>query len=182
LPAASGEATAITDHLTEVAEFFPEHAPALRDIAEAGRRWSAGLRPMLIHGDLWLNNLFTTDGRLSAVFDWDTWHPAGLPGTDLLNLLAAGARTRGHGDIGELLSSDYWRRPEVAAAFEAYFRARGEPVPDHVGQAAIATAWWASRIAGALHRALRFIDDPAWVRRNIDEALPRFERLEAELR
>ena len=81
-----------------------------------------------------------------------------------------------------MLSSDYWRRPEVAAAFEAYFRARGEPVPDHVGQAAIATAWWASRIAGALHRAMRFIDDPAWVRRNVDEALPRFERLEAELR
>ncbi|HET8784847.1 MAG TPA: aminoglycoside phosphotransferase family protein, partial [Candidatus Limnocylindrales bacterium] len=138
LPAASGEATAITDHLTEVADFFPEHAAALRDIAEAGRRWSAGLPAMLIHGDLWLNNLFATDGRLSAVFDWDTWHPAGLPGTDLLNLLAADARSRGHGDIGELLSSDYWRRPEVAAAFEAYFRARGEPVPDHVGQAAIA--------------------------------------------
>ena len=64
--------------------------------------------------------------------------------------------------------------------FEAYFRACGEPVPDHVGQAAIATAWWASRIAGALHRAMRFIDDPAWVRRNVDEALPRFERLEPQ--
>ena len=30
--------------------------------------------------------------------------------------------------------------------------------------------------------ALRFIDDPAWVRRNLDEALPHFERLEQELR
>ena len=181
LPDGSVEATAVDDHLAEVADFFPEHAAALRDIAASGRRWGAGLRPTLIHGDLWLNNIFATDGRLSAVFDWDTWHPAGLPGTDLLNLLAADARTRGRGDVGELLSSDYWRRPEVAAAFEAYFRARGEPVPDHVGQAAIATAWWASRIAGALHRALRFIDDPAWVRRNVDDALPTFERLDQEL-
>jgi hypothetical protein len=79
------------------------------------------------------------------------------------------------------LSSDFWRRPEVADAFKAYFRARDEPVPDAAGQAAIATGWWASRMAGALHRGLRFIDDPAWVRRNMDDALPRFERLVQEL-
>lgn len=181
MPAGPPHCTAIDDHLTEVIDFFPEHASALRDIIVASRRWCAGLRPILIHGDLWLNNIFTMDGRLSAVFDWDTWHPAGLPGTDLLTLLAADARSRGHGDVGDLLSSDFWRRPEVAAAFDAYFRARDEPVPDAAGHAAIATAWWASRMAGALHRGLRFIDDPAWVRRNMDDALPRFEQLAQEL-
>lgn len=181
MPAGGPHCTAIDDHLTEVIDFFPEHATALRDVMAAGRRWCAGLRPVLIHGDLWLNNIFTMAGRLSAVFDWDTWHPAGLPGTDLLTLLASDARTRGHGDVGDLLSSDFWRRPEVADAFKAYFRARDEPVPDAAGQAAIATGWWASRMAGALHRGLRFIDDPAWVRRNMDDALPRFERLVQEL-
>ncbi|HET9085521.1 MAG TPA: aminoglycoside phosphotransferase family protein [Candidatus Limnocylindrales bacterium] len=181
MPAGAPHCTAIEDHLTEVIDFFPEHAAALRDVIAASRRWCAGLRPILIHGDLWLNNIFTMDGRLSAVFDWDTWHPAGLPGTDLLTLLAADARSRGHGDVGDLLSSDFWRRPEVADAFGAYFRARGEPIPDAAGQAAIATGWWASRMAGALHRGLRFIDDPAWVRRNMDDALPRFERLAEEL-
>ncbi|MFL5713039.1 MAG: aminoglycoside phosphotransferase family protein [Chloroflexota bacterium] len=181
MPTGAPHCTAIDDHLTEVIDFFPEHAAALRDIITAARGWCAGLRPILIHGDLWLNNIFAMDGRLSAVFDWDTWHPAGLPGTDLLTLLAADARSRGHGDVGDLLSSDFWRRPEVAAAFEAYFRARGERIPDAAGQAAIATAWWASRMAGALHRGLRFIDDPAWVRRNMDDALPRFERLAQEL-
>lgn len=181
MPAGPGDCTAIEDHLTEVADFFPEHAAALRDIAAAGRRWGAGLRPVLIHGDLWLNNLFTMDGRLSAVFDWDTWHPAGLPGTDLLTLLAGEARSRGHGDVGHLLSSDYWRRPDVTEAFETYFMVRGDTMPDAAGMAAIATGWWASRIAGALHRGLRFIDDPAWTRRNVDDALPRFERLAQEL-
>jgi phosphotransferase family enzyme len=181
MPAGAPHCSAIEDHLTEVIDFFPEHAAALRDVIAASRRWCAGLRPILIHGDLWLNNIFTVDGRLSAVFDWDTWHPAGLPGTDLLTLLAADARSRGHGDVGDLLSSDFWRRPEVADAFGAYFRARGEPVPDAAGQVAIATGWWASRMAGALHRGLRFIDDPAWVRRNMDDALPRFEQLAEEL-
>jgi hypothetical protein len=181
LPAGTSDRRAIDEQLAEVADFFPEHAATLADIAVAAGRWGSALRPVLVHGDLWLNNIFTTDGRLTAVFDWDTWHPAGLPGTDLLNLLAADARTRTSRDIGQLLSGDYWRRPEVAEALAAYFSARGEPVPDAAGLAAIATGWWASRMAGALHRATRQIDDPAWRRRNLTDALPRFEQLEHEL-
>ena len=66
-------------------------------------------------------------------------------------------------------------------ALGAYFVARGLPFPDAAGLAAIAVGWWASRIAGSLHRAHRSIDDPAWVRRNIELALERLERLEREL-
>ena len=36
-------------------------------------------------------------------------------------------------------------------------------------------------MAGALNRGVRVIDDPAWTRRNLTDALPRFERLEQEL-
>jgi hypothetical protein len=172
---------AIDDQLAAVASFFPEHAAALSDIAAAAGRWGASLEPVLIHGDLWLNNVFTDDDRLTAVFDWDTWHPAGLPGTDILNLIAAEARTRERRDFGPLLASDYWREPEVVDALGAYYRARGWPSPDAAGLAAIATGWWASRIAGALNRATRQIDDPAWTQRNIADALPRFERLGKEL-
>ena len=181
LPVGTGPRQAIDDHLEEVAEFFPEHAAALKRVAEAAARWSAGLRPVLIHGDLWLNNLFTVDGRLTAVFDWDTWHPSGLPGTDILTLLAAEARTRERRDIGPLLVEDYWKSQEVVDAFTNYFRSRTWPVPDAAGLAAIATGWWASRLASSLHRALRQIDDPAWVQRNLVDALPRFEKLVREL-
>jgi hypothetical protein len=181
LPAGSGDRRAIDDQLAEVAEFFPEHGTALADITRAAARWGAALEPVLVHGDLWLNNVFTDGDRFTAVFDWDTWHPAGLPGTDILNLLAAEARTRKRRDIGELLTTDYWRDAEVTDALRAYFRAREQRFPDAASLAAIATGWWASRIAGALHRALRQIDDPAWTRRNISDALPRFERLEQEL-
>jgi aminoglycoside phosphotransferase (APT) family kinase protein len=172
--------SAIDDQLAAVADFFPEHAPALSDVATAAARWGASLQPVLVHGDLWLNNVFAEDDRLTAVFDWDTWHPAGLPGTDILNLIAAEVRTRERRDFGSLLTADYWRTPEVLDVLGAYFRARDWAMPDAAGLAAIATGWWSSRIAGALNRATRQIDDPAWTRRNVTDALPRFERLEKE--
>jgi hypothetical protein len=181
LPVGTGTRRAIDDHLDDVATFFPEHAASLSRVAAAAARWGAGLRPVLIHGDLWLNNLFTVDGRLTGVFDWDTWHPSGMPGIDLLTLLAADARTRERRDIGPLLVEDYWRSQEVLDALASYFQARGWAFPDAVGLAAIATGWWASRIAGSLHRALRQIDDPAWVQRNLVDVLPRFEQLDREL-
>ena len=171
---------AIHDQLADVADLFPEHAAALADVAAAAARWGASLEPVLVHGDLWLNNVFTEDDRLTAVFDWDTWHPAGLPGTDILNLLAAEARTKERRDFGPLLTADYWREPEVLDALRAYFRARDRAFPDAAGLAAIGTGWWASRIAGALHRATRQVDDPVWIQRNIADALPRFEQLERE--
>ena len=181
LPAGPADRRAVDDQLVEVAAVFPEHATAFERAAQAAARWGASLPAVLVHGDMWLNNVFITDGRLSGVFDWDTWHPAGLPGTDLLNLLAADARTRQRRDVGELLADDYWRSPEVVDALHAYMRARDLPIPDAAGVAAIAVGWWASRIAGSLHRAHRSIDDPAWVRRNIELALERLERLEREL-
>ena len=181
LPAGPVDRRAVDDQLGEVATVFPEHAAAFERAAAAAARWGASLPAVLVHGDMWINNVFVTDGQLSGVFDWDTWHPAGLPGTDLLNLLAADARTRQRRDIGELLAADYWRSPEVVDALHAYMRARDLPAPDAAGLASIAIGWWASRVAGSLHRAHRSIDDPAWVRRNIAQALDRLERLEREL-
>ena len=181
LPSGPADRRAVDDQLAEVADVFPEHAVALRQVAALAARWGTSTSPVLVHGDMWLNNVFITDGRLSAVFDWDTWHPAGLPGTDLLNLLAADARTRQRHDVGELLVGDYWRSPEVVDALRVYTDARGIPFPDGAGLAAIAIGWWASRIAGSLHRAHRSIDDPRWVQRNVSEPLRRLEQLERDL-
>jgi hypothetical protein len=181
LPAGPPDRRAVDDQLAEVAAVFPEHAAAFERATAAAARWGSSLPAVLVHGDMWLNNVFVTHGQLSGVFDWDTWHPAGLPGTDLLNLLAADVRARQRRDVGELLADDYWRSPEVVDALQAYMRARALPVSDAAGLAAIAIGWWASRLAGSLHRAHRSVDDPAWVRRNIDLALERLERLEREL-
>ncbi len=181
LPDGPADMRASDDQLSEVVEFFPEHAEAMGRAAEATRRWGASLPPVLLHGDMWLNNVFVNDGRLSGVFDWDTWHPAGLPGTDLLNFLAAEERSQRGRDIGPLLVADYWRSPEVVDVLRRYFGERGLTFPDMAGLAAIAVGWWSSRIYAALHRATRLIDDRAWVARNVDAGLAKISRLEREL-
>jgi aminoglycoside phosphotransferase (APT) family kinase protein len=136
---------------------------------------------VLIHGDLWLNNVLVAGGDLSGVFDWDTWHPAGLPGSDLLNLLAAEERTRSRRDVGPLLVSDYWRSSEVLEVLESFFAKRGRSLPDTAGLAAIGVGWWASRVAAALDRGGRPADEPAWVTRNLEVPLERIAGLEREL-
>ena len=181
LPSGPPDRRAIDDQLAEVALVFPEHAAALRSAASATARWGSGLPTVLLHGDLWLNNIFVDEGRLSGVFDWDTWHPAGLPGTDLLNLLAAEVRTEQRRDVGELLVDDMWRSTDVLDALRTYFALRGLPFPDRAGLAAIAVGWWSSRMAGSLYRAGRPTEDPGWVERNLDTALDKIAALEREL-
>lgn len=180
MPSVPAPSTAVDDQLSEVALAFPEHAEALSAASAAVRRWWASRPSVLTHGDLWLNNLVVADGRLSGVFDWDTWHPAGIPGTDLFNLVAAEERTRSHRDIGPLLISDYWQSPTALDALVPYMAGRGLPMPDRAGLAAIGVAWWASRMAGSLDRGGRPTEDPDWVARNLVEALDRLERLERE--
>jgi len=181
LPGAASAPSAVDDQLREVAWAFPDRAEALDAVAGAVRQWTASSPSVLTHGDLWLNNVLVADGHLSGVFDWDGWHPAGVPGTDLLNLLAAEERTRSRRDIGPLLISDYWRSAGVVESLRPYMAARGIAMPDAAGLAAIGAAWWASRVAGSLDRGKRPTEDPAWVERNLDRPLERLARLEREL-
>jgi aminoglycoside phosphotransferase (APT) family kinase protein len=171
LPAAPTPPRAIRDQLADVTRVFPTLTGRLRAVASAAEAWAGDMPAVLLHGDLWLNNLLVRDGRLSGLFDWETWHPAGLPGTDLLNLLAADERSRSGRDVGELLVAGYWRSEAVLDVLRGYFASRGLPFPGSDGLAAIAVGWWASRVAGALDRGGRPTADPVWVRTNLDEPL-----------
>jgi hypothetical protein len=181
LPGGPTPPSAVDDQLREVAAAFPDRTEGLDAVVAAVRRWTAGSPSVLVHGDMWLNNVLVADGHLSGVFDWDGWHPAGVPGTDLLNLLASEERTTSRRDIGPLLISDYWRSPEVVEHLRRYMAAHGTAMPDAAGLAAIGAAWWASRVAGSLDRGKRPTEDPAWVERNLDRPLERLARLEREL-
>jgi hypothetical protein len=181
LPSDAAPATAVDDQLGEVALAFPDRAAALASVAAAVRRWSASMPSVLTHGDMWLNNVLVADARLTGVFDWDTWHPAGIPGTDLLNMLAAEERTRSRRDVGPLLIREYWRSPEVLEALAPYMAGRGLPMLDAAGLAAIGIAWWASRLAASLDRSGRPTEDPDWVARNLVEPLEWLGGLEREL-
>jgi hypothetical protein len=181
LPGAPSPPSAVEDQLREVASAFPDRTEALDAVAAAVRRWTAGSPSVLTHGDMWLNNVLVADGHLSGVFDWDGWHPAGVPGSDLLNLLAAEERTRSRRDIGPLLISDFWRSPGVVESLRGYMAGRGIAMPDAAGLAAIGVAWWASRVAGSLDRGKRPTEDPAWVDRNLVQPMDYLERLDREL-
>jgi hypothetical protein len=181
LPEDRRSPTATDDHIADACRAFPQHAEALAAAGAAVRRWSAAMPSVLVHGDLWLNNVLVADGHLSGIFDWDTWHPAGLPGSDLLNLLAAEERTSSRRDIGQLLIDDHWRSAEVLDVLRPAFAARGRALPDAAGLAALGVGWWASRVAAALDRGWRPTDQPAWVARNVELPLGRIARLEREL-
>jgi hypothetical protein len=174
-PSPSGDADALRDHVATLVRMRPGDAAAIERIHAAARRW-AGPERVLLHGDLWLQNLLVADGRLAGLIDWEMWHPGGIPGLDLLSLLASEKRTVAGEDTGELLVGGYWQRPPVVAALARYFAKRGAPAPGPDRQAAIAVAWWVSRIAFADGRMDQPARDPAWAARNIEAPIRYLER------
>jgi hypothetical protein len=45
-----------------------------------------------VHGDFWMGNLLTHDGKLTGVVDWERFEPAGSPGRDLARFALAHAQ------------------------------------------------------------------------------------------
>jgi hypothetical protein len=126
------------------------------------------------HGDLWAGNLLVERGVLRGVVDWDAWHPAAVPGTDLLHLLAMQEAVRRGRSLGEL-----WReRPWEWAAFRqltgGYWRALGL-APNRDVREAVAWAWWANQVACSLARLPELAMDEQWLRRNVEVVLTAFE-------
>jgi aminoglycoside phosphotransferase (APT) family kinase protein len=168
LPTGDPLATSLNERMTRLASVFPRHAAVLAAAASSAARWAAGQPTVLEHGDVWLNNLFVADGRLVGLIDWDTWHPSGLAGADVLSLIAQDERARRRGELGDLLVDGFWDRPTTQAVLASYFAARGAAGPDRAGRAAIAIGWWATAISSAIDRAFRPATDPGWVARNVD--------------
>jgi aminoglycoside phosphotransferase (APT) family kinase protein len=179
-PTGAMERDALADHAATLVRMRPRDSAAIERIHDAARRW-AGPTRVLLHGDLWLQNLLVADGRLVGIIDWEMWHPSGLPGLDVLSLLAAEQRTVSGQDTGDLLVDGYWRSPQVRAALDRYFEAIGQPGPGPERLAAIAIGWWLSRMAFADGRIDQRARDPAWARRNIEAPLRTIERLTVEL-
>ncbi|MDQ3344737.1 MAG: aminoglycoside phosphotransferase family protein [Chloroflexota bacterium] len=158
----TSEPTSLRDRMLHLAERYPRWAELSVELAE--RRQD--LPGVLQHGDLWSGNLLVDQGRLSGVVDWDTWHPAGLPGVDLLQLLAMQRRGRTGEDIGGLWLSGLWRSQEFLAATSDYWRAlRLRPQPDLLE--AIGLDWW----AGQLFKRQAFAARPGWIEQNVDGVL-----------
>jgi aminoglycoside phosphotransferase (APT) family kinase protein len=176
-----GRPRSIGQNVAGLAEAFPRHADVLRRTAVAAEGWGANLPAVLLHGDLWLGNLLVDGGRLSGVVDWDTWHPAGVAGTDLLNVVAMVERRRRPRDVGPLWLEEIWSSPAFADVAGAYWRALGLAAPDRAARAVIGLDWWANSVVGAARRGRGAWRDPAWVGRNVDDVAAGLEMLLAEV-
>jgi hypothetical protein len=94
LPRGAGPPTAFGEDVRALAARLPRHAVALHELFERHDARLSQLPSVLRHGDLWTGNLLVERGRLSGVVDWDAWHPAAVPGTDLLHIVGPGTTQR----------------------------------------------------------------------------------------
>jgi hypothetical protein len=166
LPVADGPPSALGEELTILADLLPDYATSFE---RANASFSAGGEQgfaVLRHGDLWSGNLLVHRARLGGVIDWDTWHPSSLPGIDVLHLFAVEERRRARLDFGRMWLQRPWlseRFTEFASPYWRRFGSPGRELLDVIG-----VAWWTCWATQALRRHPRLLQEPEWLRRNVD--------------
>jgi hypothetical protein len=174
LPRGVGAPTAVEEDL----EAIVARVPALRDrfsqLRAALIQRISALPAVMRHGDLWAGNLLVESGVLRGVVDWDAWHPAAVPGTDLLHLLAMQEAVGGGRSLGELWLERPWEWVAFRELTAGYWRALGL-TPDRDAREAVAWAWWANQVACSLARLPELATDEQWLRRNVHLVLTTFE-------
>jgi hypothetical protein len=167
----TGEAPrAFAEDIAGLADRLPAHADGLRAVERAAGGAIAELPSILGHGDLWLSNLLFEGGRLTGVVDWDAWHPAAVPGTDLMHLVAAARAFATFKTFAELVGERPWEDELFVAAGRDYWPALGV-APGREQLEAVAIAWWAGQTHSRLRRQPTDADDREWVRRNVEPVL-----------
>ena len=173
LPRSDGPPRAPDDDLDVVERHFPEQAASIAAIRRFLAARCASTPALGRHGDLWAGNVLTSGGRLTGVVDWAAWHPASVPGTDLLHLFVAGAKKQAGGELGDAWSTRPWRTQEFLAATASYWRALGlDPTPDFLD--AVALAWWACWVAQSVTRHPGRAQQRSWVAGNVEKVLDEF--------
>jgi hypothetical protein len=166
-----GEVPLRLDHdFAALGRLLPDLAWPLRRLGARAQEGTVGLQPVAVHGDLWAGNLLARRGHLCGVVYWDAARPAGVPGVDLLHLVATDDRHTHRRSLGaELARRPWWSRPfEQATA--RYWSAYGL-VPTRRQLAAVGAAWWVGQVLGTLERFPELAQDDAWVSQNVVPAL-----------
>ena len=166
LPKAAGEAIAYAGNLQLIASRFPWWISVLEPLAGRMRQVLSRQLSITQHGDLWSGNLLVRSGRLTGVVDWDAWHPAGVPGADLLHLVATEETHRTRQALGTIWLRHPWEWPafhRVAREYWSGLRVQ----PDRALLQAAAVAWWAGQIAHGLTVNPHLARDARWVHANV---------------
>lgn len=175
LPSSAGPPTALADDLHLLGEHLPSRAEALHRVAEEVDGATTGVHGVLRHGDLWAGNLLVHRGRLTGLIDWDAAHPAGVPGADLLHLVADEERRRRGWSTGQMFTARPWRSEGFRQATRSYWSAMGvPPTQDQLDLCGV--AWWAGSVAGTLRRFPERAGSEPWVEGNVDRVLALLRR------
>jgi hypothetical protein len=175
LPISDAVPTAPVDDLLGAAAVLPRYAADLRRLADRLRSRLDGIPAVQRHGDLWAGNLLVDRGRLTGIVDWDAAHSSGVPGADLVQLVATDLRRRRRLPLGRAVLELPWRASTFTAATAAYWWAL-DIAPRRALLDVAGIAWWASEIHHTLVRFPQRRTDERWVAENVAAVLEGLER------
>jgi phosphotransferase family enzyme len=173
LPRDATAPTAFASDMANLRDQLPRfRAPLLR--LEARAAPAIGRLPSVLrHGDLWRGNILVERGAVTGVVDWDAWHPVGVPGTDLLHLVASARAFATRQGFGEVMQEHPWQHPLFTAATAEYWNRLGV-TPDRETLEAIGISWWTTSTIANLHRHPHMASNQRWLRTNVESVLGRF--------
>jgi hypothetical protein len=169
-PAEGANGSALADDLEAIAVAIPHRTGPLRELIPWAEAAARSVPTVLRHGDLWAGNLLASKGRLSGVVDWDSWHPAGIPGADVLHLLAMDEGRRIRRGLGSVWLGRPWQSKAFLSATRDYWPSLGFR-PDRSQLELVGVAWWACHVAGSLRRLPHLANDEAWLSENVEAVL-----------
>jgi hypothetical protein len=169
-PRSEGPPRALDEDLRGIAARLPEAAEQVVRLADRIAPEVARSPGVLRHGDLWTGNILVDRGHLTGFVDWDASHPAGVPGSDLLQLVAVELRSRDRRQLGPAFLARPWDSTEFRVAAADYWPAIGiEPTARAIELAGL--AWWAAEVNGTLRRLPHRAGDRRWLDENVGPVL-----------
>jgi hypothetical protein len=175
LPISDAVPTAPVDDLLGAAAALPSYAADLRRLADRVRSRLDDIPAVQRHGDLWAGNLLVDRGRLTGIVDWDAAHSSGVPGADLVQLVATDVRRRRRLPLGQAVLELPWRASTFTAATAEYWWAL-DIAPRRALLDVAGIAWWASEIHHTLVRFPQRRTDERWVAENVAAVLEGLDR------
>jgi hypothetical protein len=170
LPRGASPPTAFASDIASLIDRLPRFREPLRELETRAEPAIATLPSVLRHGDLWLGNVLVERGALAGVVDWDAWHPLGVPGTDLLHLVASAHAFATRRSFGELMRERPWELSLFTDAGKGYWRELCI-APTRETLEAIGIAWWTMHTSGNLQRHPHMAVDEHWLRTNVESLL-----------
>jgi hypothetical protein len=154
-----------------------------RSVELIGRRLDdslAGVRRGFAHGDFWIENLLTVDGRLAGVVDWHGAGASRLPLLDLFHLRLSAVFRRTRQYLGAALVEHLlpWARRGGDSVSTAYCERIGLSVGATVLEALVA-AYWLTRTAREIETYADRVERPLWMRDNVHGVIRELARSQA---